>query len=124
MTVTALEARYPLLAAAADASSGTLPAAQAGVSVSSKGALVTAFGGNTDGRGTVLRLWELAGASGACTVRVPETLASQRVRCVDLRGQAARDTAAPLLTDEGQTITLKPFTPVSLLFEPHEKSAP
>jgi hypothetical protein len=43
---------------------------------------------------------------------------------VDLRGQAARDTAAPLLTDEGQTITLKPFTPVSLLFEPHEKSAP
>ena len=124
MTVTALEARYPLLAAAADASPGTLPAEQAGVSVSSKGALVTAFGGNIDGHGTVLRLWELAGQSGACTVRVPETLASQSVRCVDLRGQTAQDTAAPLPTDGGQTITLKPFTPVSLLFEPHEKPAP
>ncbi len=85
---------------------------------------MTAFGGNVDGHGTVLRLWELAGQSGACTVRVPGTLASQSVRCVDLRGQTARDSAAPLPTDGGQTITLKPFAPVSLLFEPHEKPAP
>ncbi|MHB8969358.1 MAG: glycoside hydrolase family 38 N-terminal domain-containing protein [Pirellulaceae bacterium] len=121
MTVTALEARYPLLAAAtsaaAGAAAGALPAAQAGISVSRKGVLVSALGGNVDGHGTVLRLWELAGQSGACTVHVPGDLASQSVRRVDLRGQATPESETPQPADGGQAITLKPFAPVSLLFE-------
>ncbi len=117
LTATALEARYPLQAAATSAAAGPLPPVQEGVCVSRKGVLVTTFGQNVDGDGTLLRLWELAGQSGACTVRLPQALASRRVRAVDLRGQPLA-TPAPLVPDGvSLQLTLAPFAPVSLLFE-------
>ncbi|MHB8866440.1 MAG: glycoside hydrolase family 38 N-terminal domain-containing protein [Pirellulaceae bacterium] len=118
MAVTALEARYPLLACAMTGAAGALPAAQEGVTVSSKGTLVTAFGDNVDGPGIVLRLWELAGQSGACTVRMPGSAVPQSVRSVDLRGQAVGESEVPAPADREQAITLRPFAPVTLLFEP------
>jgi alpha-mannosidase len=116
MTVGALEARYPLQAAAADGSAGSLPAAQEGISVSPKGVLVTAFGTNPDGPGTVLRLWELAGQHGPCTLRLPSALVARGMQPVNLRGEATGDAAAPAAHE--QTLTLKPYAPISLLIAP------
>jgi hypothetical protein len=65
---TALEARNPLVAVYATGSGNKLPAEQSGISISRKGALVTAFGENPDGDGTLLRVWEQAGVSGGVTV--------------------------------------------------------
>ena len=45
-----------------------------GIELSRKGIAETAFGPNPDGEGTLLRLWELAGASGSLTVRLPEAM--------------------------------------------------
>jgi hypothetical protein len=60
-----------LLAASADGAPGTLPASQSGVNISRPGVLVTAFGANPDGPGTILRVWEQAGKSGETTVTLP-----------------------------------------------------
>ncbi|MEI2726201.1 MAG: alpha-L-fucosidase [Verrucomicrobiota bacterium] len=75
-----LEARFPLQAAVADGPAGMLPLSASGVAVSTNAViksdaagvawasggsvLVTAFGANPDGAGTLLRLWETAGQSG------------------------------------------------------------
>jgi hypothetical protein len=84
-----LEARYPLLAAMAQGHGGTQPRTQTGLELSRKGVLVTAFGANPDGAGTVLRLWELAGRSGTCRVQLPKGLRATSVQPVDLRGRPA-----------------------------------
>ena len=82
-----LEARWPLQAALADRPGGKLPATQTGLEVSRKGALVTAFGPNPDGPGTLLRLWELAGQPETCVVRLPDAMKATQVQPVDLRGR-------------------------------------
>lgn len=64
LAVPALEGRVPLLGAAATGSGGRLPAARAGVSVSRPGVLVTAFGSPPALKGTLLRIWEVAGKTG------------------------------------------------------------
>ncbi len=115
MTTAALEARYPLQAAAANDSNGSLPAVQEGLRVSRKGVLVTALGTNPDGAGVVLRLWELAGHRGPCTLRLPDGLAGQRMHAVDLRGQAVGEPA--VVPGAEYDLLLKPFAPMSLLFE-------
>ena len=109
----ALEARYPLQAARADGPGGKLPVAQQGLELSRKGVLVTAFGGNVDGRGTVLRLWEYAGHSGACRVRLPVGIDVAEVQPVNLRGEAA---GAPIPVKQGAfTANLSAFAPASFI---------
>ena len=85
MATPALEARNPLLATAANGAGGRLPAEQSGLAVSRKGVLVTAFGQNPDGAGTLLRIWEMAGVSGELTVSLPGTFTSATP--VNLRGE-------------------------------------
>jgi hypothetical protein len=87
ITVPSAEARSPLLTAWVDAPAGTLPLTGRGLEVSPAGALVTAFGPNPDGPGTLVRLWEYSGRDGSCTVRLPEGLKARRVQPVDLRGR-------------------------------------
>jgi alpha-mannosidase len=82
-----LEARYPLLAAAADGPGGSRAVTDRGIEVSRPGTMVTAWSVSRDGKGGVLRLWELAGRSGPCEIRLPEGLGACRQRPVDLRGQ-------------------------------------
>ena len=96
LTVPSWEARLPLLAAAADGPGGKLPKTQAGLGLSRSGILVTAFGQNPDGAGMLLRLWEQAGQSGNCTVRLPAELMARTAQPVNLRGQP-----------EGQSIPVK-----------------
>jgi alpha-mannosidase len=114
-----LEARYPLLAAAADGRAGTLPAVRKGVELSARGTLVTAFGPNPDGPGTVLRLWEHAGARGPCEVRLPAGLDVKEVQPVDLRGAPF---GLPLSVERGVfTTNLTAFAPASFIIPPVSK---
>ena len=109
-----LETRYPLRTTTMDGPGGPLPAVRMGLEITSPGTLVTAFGPNPDGAGTVLRLWELAGRSGACTVRLPEGMRPSMVQPVDLRGRplgAAIPVAAGLFV-----FNQRAFAPASFLF--------
>ena len=82
-----LEARYPLQTATCDGPAGTLPKEQPGVSTSRPGVLVTAFGQNPDGDGTVLRVWEQAGVSGEVTCTLPAGGKYVTATPVNLRGE-------------------------------------
>lgn len=81
-----LESRYPLRAAIGSGPAGKLAPTREGLHLSRKGILVTAFGANPDGPGTVLRLWEMAGQSGAVTVMLPPECKAAHVQPVNLRG--------------------------------------
>ena len=114
-----LEARHPLLALHvgyhSTLAAGDLPPTQTGLEVSRPGVLVTAFGDNPDGKGTLLRLWELAGTSGACRVDLPSGLSVARVQPVDLRGEPA---GRPIVVENGSfTTNLAAFAPASFLLE-------
>jgi hypothetical protein len=118
LTVTSLEARYPLLASIVDAPAGSLPAAQEGLSVSRKGTLVTAFGTDPCAGGTVLRLWELAGNSGDCELRLPSALHDATMTKVNLRGEPVAGDHGALSAPGDKSVQLTPFAPVSLLLMP------
>jgi len=113
LIVPAWAARLPLLAGAAGSGSQSLPAHQAGLQLSRPGILVTAFGQNPDGPGTLLRLWEQAGQSGACTVELPAGLRPASVQPVNLRGEPA---GPPLKVSRGTfKVAVKPFAPASFV---------
>jgi len=81
------ESRSPLLAALINDTGGDLPPSAAGVQLSQKGVMITAFGKNPDGDGTVLRVWEQAGVSGKVTVTLPNGIKALTAMPVDLRGE-------------------------------------
>ena len=113
-----LEARYPLLAAMADGAAGALPIRGRGLEFSRKGILVTAFGTNPDGPGTVLRFWEQAGKSGIVRVRLPEGTTIKQVQPVDLRG---RPSGKPIAVKNGGfKVQVGAFAPVCFLFDAAE----
>ncbi|NLR80873.1 hypothetical protein [Chitinophaga eiseniae] len=80
------ETRLPLLTGVAAGQSGKLPAKQGGIAISRNGVLITAFGENPDGNGTIVRLWEQAGISGNCTVKFNNSRKVKAVLPIDLRG--------------------------------------
>ncbi|UKJ07962.1 glycoside hydrolase family 38 C-terminal domain-containing protein [Solitalea lacus] len=88
MTVPALETSYPLQAVVAGNGDGTLPVSQKGVELSRKGILVTAFGDDPDGnKGTLLRLWEMAGKSGEVAIALSGQKHFTMATPVNLRGE-------------------------------------
>jgi hypothetical protein len=110
----ALEARNPLQAIAADGNGGDLPTQQTGITVSRKGTLLTAFGANPDGPGTLLRVWEMAGVAGALTINLPGTFSTATP--VNLRGEK---TGKPLAITNGMlTCHLPAYAPASFLLDP------
>ena len=110
----ALEARNPLLAVGATGSGGRLPAEQSGLSLSRKGIVVTAFGENPDGEGTLLRVWEMAGIAGDLTITLPGKFTSATP--VSLRGEKLGDTVP--ISNGTLTCDLPGFAPVSFLLNP------
>ena len=109
----AWEARSPMLAAAMDGPAGSLPPVQTGLQLSRKGVLVTAFGANPDGKGTILRLWEQAGRDGPCEVRLPEGLRPESVQPCDLRGRVQGE---PIPVLDGQfRVPVTHYAPTTLL---------
>src|SRR5690606_28729869 len=85
------ESRSPLLSVSVNNKGGDLPVTAAGVQLSRKGTLITAFGKNPDGDGTVLRLWEQAGVSGNLKITLPKGMEVLRAIPVDLRGEVKGD---------------------------------
>ncbi|WP_316818230.1 hypothetical protein [Pedobacter nyackensis] len=81
------EDRLPLLTGESDGEAGQLPVKSEGISISRKGILVTAFGENPDGKGTVLRLWEQDGIDAQIGVKLPKGLNYTQAVPVDLRGE-------------------------------------
>jgi hypothetical protein len=84
--------RYPVQTVSMDAPAGKLPVKQAGLSVSRSGVLITAFGANPDGDGTLLRIWEQAGVSGEVTVELPKSMNTVEATPVNLRGEKVGET--------------------------------
>jgi hypothetical protein len=70
----------------AEGAAGNLLVTKTGISVSRTGILITAFGENPDGDGTILRLWEQAGISGNCAVKLGLGNSVKAVIPIDLRG--------------------------------------
>jgi alpha-mannosidase len=127
------EARVECLAAVAEARAGKLPAVATGLTVAKagqaaptrsgpgeRGLLVTAFGPNPYGKGTLLRLWEQAGDSGPYTVQLPAGMQARAAHLCDLRGQTI---GSPLTVSERGSFNLmiKPMAPVSVILEGPEE---
>jgi hypothetical protein len=105
------EARMPLVAAFADGPRGKLPVTASGLALSRRGVLVTAFGPDPYGAGTILRVWEQAGTSGELTVTLPAAAKYATAAPVNLRGEKAGE---PLAIKDGRlTISLGAYAPAA-----------
>ncbi len=105
------ETRSGCVATFFDGAVGELPLSRAGLQLSRKGVLLTAFGSNPDGDGILLRLWEQAGRDGTCGVRLPEGMKSTRAQPCDLRG---RPSGEPIeIRDGAFDVRLTHFAPAS-----------
>jgi len=110
-----LEMRYPVQTASANARRGKLPTEQTGLSVSRTGVMVTAFGANPDGDGTLLRVWEQAGVSGKITVELPKGNKATKALPINLRGEKIGESIS--IQDDKLTFELGAFAPVSFVLE-------
>ena len=76
-----------------------------------KGVVVTAFGKNPDGKGTILRLWEQAGNSGQCTVTLPANNSYKTARFCNLRGEPQGE---EFKISDTINVNIKAYEPVSI----------
>ena len=112
IATSALEARNPLLAFPTGGT-GNLLSEQTGLTVSRQGTIVTAFGQNPDGAGTLLRVWEQAGVSGELTVTLPGKFTSATP--VNLRGERLGE--AGKLSNGKLVLNLGAFAPASFVLD-------
>jgi hypothetical protein len=131
------EARVDCLAAVSEAGPGKLPALATGLTITKaaaaaqagtmatgalprRGLLLTAFGRNPYGEGTLLRLWDQVGDSGTCTIQLPSGMKARSAQPCNLRGEI---TGPPLAISEQGTfnVTTKPLAPVSVILLGTEK---
>ena len=110
-----LEMRYPVQTGSANTYRGKLPVQQRGLSVSRPGVMVTAFGTNPDGEGTLLRVWEQAGVSGELIVELPSENKATMATPVNLRGEKIGE-GIPV-RDDKLTFELGAFAPFSFILE-------
>jgi len=108
-----METRVPLLAARSTSRPGKLPPTQPGITLSRKGVLVTAFGRNPDGSGTVLRVWEQAGIAGNLTVAIPG--AFRKATPVNLRGESIGPSSG--IPSGKLSFDLPAYSPASFVLE-------
>lgn len=109
------EFRSPLRAAYMTGKAGALPSSGEGITLTKKGVLVTAFGPNLFGEGTVLRLWEQAGESGKCKITLPDGVSFTRALPVNLRGEK---TGIPvILKDNSFETEMGAYKPASFILE-------
>ena len=115
LTVASWDARLPLLAAAAEGPAGPVPPSQSGLAVSRPGTLLTAFGQNPDGPGTILRVWEQSGAGGELTITLPAGASFTTATPVTLRGEKS---GGPIKISGGKfAIVLKAYAPASFVLD-------
>jgi hypothetical protein len=120
LVVRSWEKRVPLLAVIAEGPAGDPPTTRAGLgvsrpglSVSRPGVLVTAFGGNPDGPGTLLRVWEQSGVGGDLTVTLPGNF--HTASPVNLRGEPAGKPTG--IQDRKLVFKLPAYAPASYVLE-------
>jgi hypothetical protein len=115
------EARVSCLAAVSEAPPGKLPASAAGITISKeqgaalgRGLLLTAFGRNPYGDGTLLRLWEQAGNAATSTIQLPTGMKARTAQLCNLRGET---TGPSLPISESGTFNLpiRPMAPTSVI---------
>ncbi len=87
LVVPAEDLMTPMYATMASGPAGIRPPVHAGVEVSEKNVAVTAFGQAESGKGIVLRLWETAGRTVKCKVKLPDGSNFRSATPVDLRGR-------------------------------------
>jgi hypothetical protein len=111
-----MESRVPLRVGRSRQPGGHLPATQAGLTLSRKGVMVTAFGEDPDGNpGTLLRLWEQGGIGGNLVVALPAGFTAKQAKPVNLRGERAGTPIA--VTDNRFALDLPAYAPASVLLE-------
>jgi hypothetical protein len=125
------EARVACLAAVADAAPGKLPPQATGLALekaasdgtpgtagpSNRGLLVTAFGPNPYGAGTLVRFWEQAGGGGDFDVHLPPGMNVATATPCDLRGQPT----GAVIAVSAQGVfhaTIRPMAPASFILLP------
>ncbi len=107
------EARMPLKAAFAGGSNGNLPASNQGITLSKKGIMLTSFGQNINGEGTLLRIWEQAGNQGECIISLPENFDTEYAQPVNLRGIPSGDRIK--ISDNSFIINVHAYKPYSFI---------
>jgi hypothetical protein len=90
-----------------------LSAEYGGLSLSRKGVLVTAFGPNPNGTGTLLRVWEQAGTTGSMMVAFPAGSKFAVATPVNLRGEALGEPIK--ITESKFSFVMKAYAPASFL---------
>jgi hypothetical protein len=117
LAINSWEARTPLLAGVADGRGGELPTSRTGLTVSRRGALVTAFGGDPYGNpGTLLRVWDQIGVSDDVVVTLPEGMKCATAQPVNLRGEQFGEA---LKIEGGKfTFRLGAYAPASFMLVP------
>jgi len=112
LQIPSFEARTPLLVAKAEGKPGTLPLSQTSISLSRKGIEVTAFKPENENK-TLLRVWEQAGVSGTCIVKLPKGINVLFAQPVNLRGEK---TGKPIPIKNNEfSFTLNKYAPASFL---------
>jgi alpha-mannosidase len=109
------EFRSPLKATLLSGKPGTLPVFRTGVDLSRKGVLVTSFGPNPFGEGTMLRLWEQSGDAGKCKIKLPDGEIFTKAVPVNLRCEKAGN--AIVIKDNSFEIEIAAYKPATFLFE-------
>jgi hypothetical protein len=107
------EARTSCPVVVANGPAGHLSAEYGGLSLSRKGVLVTAFGPNPNGTGTLLRVWEQAGTTGSMMVAFPAGSKFAVATPVNLRGEALGEPIK--ITESKFSFVMKAYAPASFL---------
>ena len=113
LAIRSWETRVPLLATVVDGPGGKLPTTQAGLSLSRPGVLVTAFGPNPDGQGTLLRVWDQTGERSKVTVTLPGKFTTAMP--VNLRGEKTGEAVS--IRNGRLAFSLGAYAPASYLLE-------
>ena len=109
------EFRSPMKATLLSAKPGNLPVSKTGIVLSRKGVLVTSFGTNPFGEGTMLRLWEQSGDAGKCKISLPAGVTFSKAIPINLRSEMCGN--AITIKDNSFEIELEAYKPASFLLE-------
>ena len=115
ITTPITETLTPLLTGLCNYVKGDLPITAEDLSLSRKGVLLTAFGPNPDGEGTLLRVWEDSGQSGELTISFPKQMQAVSAMPIDLRGRGMGKRIK--IVNDKLTFKLGAFKPASFLIQ-------
>ena len=111
----ALESLNPPLVAVSSASGGKLPAYATGLTLSRPGIVVAQCASASEGRASILRLWEYEGRSGPVTVTLPAGAKFNKTQPINLRGEPSGEPIE--IRSDRLNLNLPAYSPASVLLE-------